>query len=52
MKQVKATGLARNNDIDASGINDIEVSRFNLEQEKSYVDILVKEQESMKQKGV
>jgi len=50
--EVKATGMARENDIDQSGINDaLEVSRFNLEQEKSYVDILNKEQDrSMKQK--
>jgi len=50
--EVKATGMARENDIDQSGINDaLEVSRFNLEQEKSYIDILNKEQDrSMKQK--
>ena len=50
--EVKATGMARENDIDQSGINDaLEVSRFNLEQEKSYADILNKEQDrSIKQK--
>jgi hypothetical protein len=49
---VKATGMSRENDIDQSGINDaLEVSRFNLEQEKSYSDILNKEQDrNMKQK--
>jgi len=50
--EVKATGMARENDIDQSGINDaLEVSRFNLEQEKSYADILNKEQDrNIKQK--
>lgn len=49
---VKATGMSRENDIDQSGINDaLEVSRFNLEQEKSYADILNKEQDrNIKQK--
>ena len=49
---VKATGKSRENDTDQSGINDaLEVSRFNLEQEKSYSDILNKEQDrNMKQK--
>ena len=49
---VKATGMSRENDIDQSGINDaLEVSRFNLEQEKSYSDILNKEQDrNMKQR--
>ena len=43
--EVKATGMARENDIDQSGINDaLEVERFNLEQHKSYSDILDKEQ--------
>jgi len=44
--EVKATGMARENDIDSSGVNDaLEVERFNLEQHKSYSDILNKEQE-------
>ena len=51
--EVKATGMARENDIDQSGINDaLEVSRLNLEQEKSYIDILNKEQAAAIEKGV
>ena len=52
--EVKATGMARENDIDQSGINDaLEVSRFNLEQEKSYADIINKEQDrNIKQKDL
>ncbi len=38
---VKAVGFAKENDIDGSGINDaLEVERFNLDQQKSYSDIL------------
>ena len=38
---VKAVGFAKENDIDDSGINDaLEVERFNMEQNKSYADIL------------
>jgi len=49
---VKALGFSNESDTDNSGMNDIlEVQRFNLEQQKSYADILNAEmQHSSKQK--
>jgi hypothetical protein len=38
---VRSLGFSNESDIDNSGVNDIlEVERFNLEQKKSYADIL------------